>query len=301
MSNNGRIRSYLSGMVLAMAALGAPRAQALELVHSEKSLYRQVLIYEEGGLRYLCFTRGCAIGRQSVIDLTQPERLVFDYAHLMLGSLYAKPAPQSVLIIGLGGGSLPRALASLLPDTHIDVVEIDPAVTRVARSYFNFKPGPGTSIVEEDGRAYVKRALRAGKSYDLIMLDAYDHEYIPEHLLTREFLQEVRSLLKPDGIVAANTFSSSRLYDSESVTYRAVFGDFYNLKMANRIIVASNGPLPSAAVLQKNSSAFTQAFARLGFDAEEVRQHFSLQPDWNVAARVLTDQYSPANLLNSKR
>jgi spermidine synthase len=297
-----RIRSFLApGAALALSAVAALPAQALQLVHSERSLYRQVLVYEESGQRYLCFTRQCAIGRQSVIDLSQPDRLVFDYAHMMLGSLYAMPAPQNVLIIGLGGGSLPRALAAILPAARIDVVEIDPAVTRVARSYFRFVPGANTSVIEEDGRAYVKRAVRARKSYDLVMLDAYDHEYIPEHLLTREFLQEVKSLLKPGGIVAANTFSSSRLYDSESVTYRAVFGEFYNLKMANRIIIASNGTLPSPATLQQNSSAFTSAFAQMGFDAEEVRARFSLQSDWNPSARVLTDQYSPANLLNSTR
>ena len=44
---------------------------------SKEALYRQVLVYEESGQRYLCFTRQCAIGRQSVIDLAQPDRLVF--------------------------------------------------------------------------------------------------------------------------------------------------------------------------------------------------------------------------------
>jgi spermidine synthase len=297
-----RVRSLLSrGAAVALLACAALPAQALQLVHSERSLYRQVLVYEEGGSRYLCFTKQCAIGRQSVIDLSQPDRLVFDYTHMMMGSLYATPAPQAVLIIGLGGGSLPRALAATLPAAHIDVVEIDPAVTRVARKYFNFVPGANTAVFEEDGRSYVKRALRTGKTYDLVMLDAYDHEYIPEHLLTREFLQEVKSLLKPGGIVAANTFSSSKLYDSESVTYRAVFGEFYNLRAANRIIIAGNGTLPSLATLQQNSGVFASAFARMGFSAEEVRARFSLKPDWNPAARVLTDQYSPANLLNTTR
>src|ERR1044072_4356923 len=96
-----------------------------------------------------------------------------------------------------------------------------------------------------DGRVFVKRAIREGRRYDLIMLDAFDHEYIPEHLLTREFLQEVNSLLAPGGVLAANTFSSSRLYDHESVTYAAVFGSFYNLKRDNRVILAMKGGLPS--------------------------------------------------------
>jgi len=296
-----------SGAICALLACIAPQAQALELVHSERSLYRQILIYEEDGKRYMCFTKQCAIGRESVIDLQYPDRLLFEYAHLMMGSLFLAPAPQNVLVVGLGGGSLPRALAFTLPAAHIDVVEIDPVVTRMARKYFSSLPGENTpvftantSVFEEDGRAYVKRMVRARRTYDLIMLDAYDHEYIPEHMLTREFLQEVKSLLKPGGIVAANTFSSSKLYDSESATYRAVFGDFYNLKSANRIILAANGPLPGLADVRRNSERFVASFSMIGFATTDVLGRFSLKPDWNAGARVLTDQYSPANLLNNK-
>jgi len=287
--------------LLTAFALISPAVQAMQLVHSERSLYRQVLIYEDQGTRCLCFTRNCAIGRQSCIELAQPQKLVFGYTHMMLGSLYLTPRPENVLIIGLGGGSLPQALSGMLPRTVIDVVEIDPAVVKVARQYFHFSPGPRTRVFEEDGRTYVKRALRQGRSYDLIMLDAYDHEYIPEHLLTREFLQEVRQLLKPGGVVAANTFSSSRLYDNESVTYRAVFGTFYNLRYGNRIILARNGPLPSLDSIRQASTSFAAPFATLGFAADEFLALFTTAVDWNEKARVLTDQYSPANLLNSAR
>jgi spermidine synthase len=292
-------RNRLVASMTAAALLAAMPVVALQLVHSERSLYRQVLVYEEAGTRCLCFTRNCTIGRQSCIEMAQPDKLVFDYAHLMLSSLFLVPRPANVLIIGLGGGTLPRALAKILPGTAIDVVEIDPAVVSVARRYFRFAPGPNGQVFEEDGRTYVRRARREGKSYDLIMLDAYDHEYIPEHLLTQEFLREVRALLKPGGIVAANTFSSSRLYDNESVTYRSVFGDFYNLRHNNRIILASNGPLPALATIQQNSAPLTAAFAGLGFSADEQLRSFSTAVDWNPQARVLTDQYSPANLLNS--
>ena len=276
-------------------------AQALQLIHSERSLYRQVLVYEEAGTRCLCFTRQCAIGRQSCMQLSQPEKLVFDYTHMMMAALLMNPHPDRVLIIGLGGGSLPRALAGLLPAARIDVVEIDPAVVRVARDYFLFKADANTQVFEEDGRAFVRRAQRTGRQYDLIMLDAYDHEYIPEHLLTREFLSEVRALLKAGGVVAANTFSASRLYDSESVTYRAVFGEFYNLKSSNRVIIASNGALTPSQALRQNGAAYADSFTRLGFSVEEMRGRFATTVDWNPQARVLTDQYSPANLLNSSR
>jgi spermidine synthase len=283
------------------AIVFAGRANALNLIHSERSLYRQVLVYEESGMRYLCFTRNCTIGRQSSVELANPDRLIFDYTHMMMGALFMGAPPRSVLVVGLGGGSLPRALAKVLPETRIDVVEIDPAVVRVARQYFSFVPSAAMQVFAEDGRAYVRRAVRAGKHYDLIMLDAYDHEYIPEHMLTREFLQEVRSLLSPAGVVAANTFSSSKLYDSESQTYRAVFGDFYNLKSANRVILASNGMLPAPAVIRQAATNNAAMLRRFDVDATVVADRFSTARDWKPDARILTDQYSPANLLNSSR
>jgi len=294
-----RIGWVIAQVVLMSGAL-ATGAHALQLVHSERSLYRQVLVYEEAGTRCLCFTRGCTIGRQSCMDLARPERLVFDYAHMMLGSLLIEPRPKDVLIIGLGGGSLPRALSMLLPDASIDTVEIDPAVVRVARRYFQFVPGPNIRVYEEDGRTYVRRAQRTGRSYDLVMLDAYDHEYIPEHLLTQEFLREVRSLLRPGGVLAANTFSSSRLYNNESVTYRSVFGEFYNLKGNNRVILARNGALPAVSVLQQQAGALDAGFRKLGFSMQDIMPRFSMSIDWDTRARILTDQYSPANLLNAR-
>ena len=156
-------------------------------------------------------------------------------------------------------------------------------------------------MIEADGRVQVKRALREQQRYDLIMLDAFDHEYIPEHLLTQEFLKEVKSLLAPGGVLAANTFSSSRLYDHESTTYASVFPQFFNLKRENRVIIATNGPLPDDAQLRANSARFDKAFDAFGFNSKKLLPLFSRKQDWERDARVLTDQYSPANLLNLGR
>jgi spermidine synthase len=288
--------------IAAVGTMGATVARADQrLVHSERSLYREVLVYDAGDVRCMCFTRNCRVGRQSCIDLRHPDRVVMNYPKMMLGALFVNPRPQSVLIIGLGGGTIPRLLHQLLPDTHIDVVEIDPAVERVASRYFDFKTSDKTRVIESDGRVYVKRALRGTQRYDLIMLDAFDHEYIPEHLLTQEFLQEVKSLLAPGGVLAANTFSSSGLYEHESVTYEKVFEKFFNLKRENRVIVTRLGTLPDREQLRTTAQQFTAAFAKYGFDAAEISSLFTQERDWNPNARVLTDQYSPANLLNLER
>jgi spermidine synthase len=302
MKTGRRLLRFLTVAALALSGVAfAQFADEPQLVHSEKSLYRQVLVYEDSGQRCLCFTHLCSIGRQSCIDLTRPHLLVFEYTQMMLAALFLNPQPKHILIIGLGGGTLPMTLERLLPDAQIDSVEIDPAVVRVAQKYFGFHADEHLHVTEQDGRVYVRQAVRAGRRYDLVMLDAYDNQYIPEHMLTREFLTEVRSLLQPGGILAANTFSQSRLYSNESVTYRSAFGEFYNLKRANRIILAANGPLPTLDIVGRNSQRFEAPFEPLGVSRRMLLEHFSTQPDWDENARVLTDQYSPANLLNAVR
>ena len=286
-------------LFLILATTGWGASQGQQMIHSEKSLYREVLVYEEGGERCMCFTRQCRIGRQSCIYLAEPKRFALNYTRMMLaGTLFTGAPPRRVLIVGLGGGSLPTALREILPQAQIDVVEIDPAVTRVARKYFNFRDDPRMKVIELDGRVYVKRAIRSGEKYDVVMLDAFDHEYIPEHLLTREFLTEVKSLLTPTGVLVGNTFSSSRLYDHESTTYAAVFGTFYNLKAANRVIVARPAGLPDQAALRARAEEYAPVLRGFGMDALDVLPLFSTAVDWDPRARVLTDQYSPANLLN---
>jgi spermidine synthase len=286
--------------LLLLAALPVmPAFAAQQMIHSEKSLYREVLVYEEGGERCMCFTRACRIGRQSCFILNDPHRFALNYTRMMMaGTLFTGPAPQRVLIIGLGGGSIPMALREVLPQATIDVVEIDPAVTRVAKRFFNFREDPKMKVAEVDGRVYVKRAMRSGAKYDVIMLDAFDHEYIPEHLLTREFLTEVKSLLAPQGVLVGNTFSSSRLYDHESATYAAVFGTFYNLKSANRVIIARPAGLPDEASMRARAQEYDKVLRTFGVDGFSVLPMMSTTPDWDTKARVLTDQYSPANLLN---
>jgi spermidine synthase len=108
----------------------------------------------------------------------------------------------------------------------------------------------------------------------------------------------VKGILSPGGVVAANTFSYSRLYDHESATYQAVFGDFYNLRGANRIILARNGELPSREAVERNARALDARLSEIGVDREWLLALFSTRKDWRADARILTDQFSPSNLLN---
>ena len=285
--------------MLALAApLSAAQDPGIEVLHRERSLYRNIFVYEEDGLRCMSFGR-TNVARQSCTSLAEPSKLVFNYARMVMAALYVNPNPKRILIVGVGGATLPSAFQRLLPSAAIDAVEIDGAVVRVAQRFFGFEPSAHTRIYEEDGRVFVKRMQRQGVKYDLIVLDAFDHQYIPEHMLTREFLLEVKSILAADGVLAANTYSSSKLYEHESATYYDVFGDFFGLKKNNRVIVTRLGGLPPLAEIARNADRLDAKLAPLGVEKDWLLPQVQVERGWSANARVLTDRFSPSNLLNT--
>lgn len=286
---------------LSTALVIGPAQAEVQLLHQERSLYRNIFVTQNGDERCMTFRYPRGAGRQSCKRLHEPKKLVFQYTGMQLSALFLNPDPKRILVIGEGGGTIPAALQELCPDAEIDVVELDAAVDSVARAYFDFKAGPKTRVTISDGRIFVKRMAARAPNYDLVVLDAFEADYIPEHMLTREFLQEVKADMAPNGVIVANTFSDSALYDHESVTYRAVFGPYFNLKQANRIILGRNGGIKSddLAIARKNADALEAKFAARGVSSPSLVALLDPAVDWNPDARILTDQYSPSNLLNA--
>jgi spermidine synthase len=295
------VSRFVCLLTVSLAALvfAHPASAQQNVIHEEHSLYRNILVTQTGTERCMLFRARRGLGRESCKDMANPKHFVFEYASMMLSSLFLNPNPQRILVIGLGGGTLPEALQEIFPNTTIHTVEIDPAVEEIAEEYFNFVPGPNTENFISDGRVFVKRAQLRGDQYDLIMLDAFEADYIPEHMLTQEYLEEVKSILTPDGVLVANTFSRSALYDYESVTYQAVFGDFYNLKFANRIVLTKKDGIPDMAVVRENAQMWVEEFEARGANVNFILPIMSTQVDWDTSVPLLTDQYSPSNVLNT--
>lgn len=286
------IQLGLAAALAVVTTISLCSARATQIVHTEPSAFSPIVIYEQSGERCMNFGSLQAPGRQTCIDTSDPDTMVFGYTRMMMSSLFIHPDPERILIVGLGGGTLPRALASVLPDASIHTIEIDPAVVRVAEQFFGFRQSPRQKVFVEDGRAFIDRAREQGEQYDLVLLDAFDVDYIPPHLLTVEFLQHVREILSPDGVLVANTFSESAVYDRESATYEKVFGEFFNLRDGNRVIMATRGPLPDRETLERNAQAWQPALKRFGIDAQRQLQRFTTEKDWDPNAQVLTDPLS---------
>lgn len=277
-----------------------------EVIHQERSLYRNILVEDTDDLRCLKFNVKSSKTQQSCMLKSHPKKLVFNYTKLLMASLLVNPEPKRILIIGLGGGTMSNILAELYPHSEIDNVEIDPAVIKVARDYFGFLENININTYAQDGRIFIKRAILKKQNYDWIILDAFNGDYIPEHLMTKEFLTEAKDLLSDNGILSANTFSLSDLYDHESATYKAVFGDFYqvsNKTNSNRIILVSKKGFANyridKEIVDKLNEKLTPYGVNLSLLVNNMLYSKNNQ-DWPEKTRVLTDQFSPANLLNAK-
>lgn len=273
---------------------------AAEVIHEEKSLYRDINVVQTGDRRCLIFNVHRGDRNQTCVDVNNRDELIFSYTKMSFAGLLLTPEPQKILIAGLGGGTLPLAFNDLFPNAQIDVVEVDQAVVNVAKEFFFFEENANMSVAVNDARVFVKRAGILGEKYDFIILDAFGGDYIPEHLLTQEFLEEVKQIMAEDAVLVANTFSTSRFYDHESVTYQRVFGEFFNFKLptsGNRMIITQLDPLPPRGNLITRAQSLAPSLEKYGVPLLEYPNRLSTRVDWDMSRRVLTDQYAPANLL----
>ena len=150
----------------------------------------------------------------------------------MTVSLAAVQHPERVLIVGLGGGTIPSFLRKHYPRMQIDVVDIDPDVVAVAKRFFGFCEDAAMRAYVDDGQRFIERCRQP---YDIIFLDAFSADSVPYRLATREFLQAVRRAVKPDGVVVGNIWTSNLnpLYNSMVRTYQEVFDDLYLFDVPN--------------------------------------------------------------------
>jgi len=138
----------------------------------------------------------------SSVDPDDPKFLYYEHEHVQMEFLRlaraSNPNPR-VLVIGGGGYTFPRYAMEVLPETRMDVVEIDPGVTKVARDYLGLQPYDGLDILHMDGRQFVAERVPPG-TYDLVIQDAVNDLSVPSHLLTKEYNDAVKRVMKPNGV-----------------------------------------------------------------------------------------------------
>jgi spermidine synthase len=278
-------------LIAALGVLGAFAHAGETVLYEKASAYNNIIVTEDdAGFRTLRFERGGA--RQSIGKPGEPEYLGFAYTKVAFVGLALTPEPARILVVGVGGGTMPMFLRKYYPNARIDAVDIDPDVVHVAKTYFGFREDDRLKAHVGDGRAFVEDTR---DPYDIIFLDAFGTRNVPPHLATVEFLRAVRRALKPTGVVVGNVWgrAANPLFDSMVRTYQEAFDELYLLDVpgtTNKILLA----LPRKQSLDRAGLAqLARAMGnakRFPFEVGEVEEgQFHTLNRKNKTGRVLRD------------
>ncbi|XP_008493072.2 eEF1A lysine and N-terminal methyltransferase [Calypte anna] len=162
----------------------------------------------------------------------------------LLGNPEALPGtPLEVLVVGLGGGSLPLFVHEYFSQAHVAVVEIDPSMLEVATRWFGFSQSERMQVHISDGLDYVaKLAAEAPAKFDAVMFDVDSKDLTvgmscpPPAFVEKPFLEKVKIILKPQGVFVLNLVCrDSQLKESVLGTLREVFPLLYTRRIEGEV------------------------------------------------------------------
>ncbi|NQT83748.1 fused MFS/spermidine synthase [bacterium] len=290
--------AFLLAVGLFLVGKESPCSRTL---YEGQSLYHYIRVEESGTVRTLRFRQKGISYDESKVDTAEPMRLVMRYSRLMFAGFLFVPEPKRVLVVGLGGGTLSGVISHYFPKAKVDSVELDPEVLKIAKNYFLFRDGGNLRVYIRDGRVHIKSLVRRKAKYDIIMLDAFRGGYIPYHLTTKEFLQECRNILAPGGVVVANLWDTSRLYEYQRRTFARVFESHYAFGGGGNKILAA---IPRKVKLSKkelsNRAKELQKKREFSFQMTMVVEEYDPRIDYPTRGQILVDGHAPANVLRSQ-
>lgn len=244
----------------------------------------------------------------SYTNLKDPFHLEYEYIRIyeeVVRWQSEKRNPFKALFIGGGGYTFPRFVEAKYPKAEINVVEIDPEITKVAHQYLGVSKDSRIRSYNEDGRWFVMNCKEKGR-YDFIFGDAFNDLSIPYHLTTKEFALQLKTLLRPNGLLLANvidSFKAGRFMPSYIQTLEEVFGkgnvhlitltsDFDHMGISTYVIVASPKPLDMDDFVKKIKRKKGEEMTSFVMPQERHQQYLQERH-----AIVLCDDYVPVDNL----
>lgn len=223
-----------------------PPQEGAVMLYEGESAYNYIQVQEDAaGNRYLYLNEGQGIHSQWNADNIYYRRTWdFFLTAPYFNADFLPENMESLLVIGLATGTIPRQHLAVYPNLPIDGIEIDPEIIEVGEQFFemNAEHMPSLTVYAADGR-YMLNQLET--QYTVIGIDAYRPPYIPWHLTTVEFFEEIRNHLTDNGVMVINvgrTNTDRRLVDALTNTLTYVFPSIHAMDVPysfNTILVAT--------------------------------------------------------------
>lgn len=236
-SHEKRIKEILisfSALIIAilMYYLFTLYSKDLNLVLEKDTMYNKVFV-EKGligdpGREVLLLKTG--VVTQSLMYLDNVNELAAEYTKFFrLGDFFYTNIKKA-LMLGGGAYSYPKEFFNNRRDATIDVVEIDPGITKIAKDYFFLKENNRLRIYDQDARTFINKTKNI---YDVVYIDTFVADaFTPFHLTSLEAVKKLYGLLNVDGVVLINIASSlkgenNKFLTKEVTTYKAIFPQVY--------------------------------------------------------------------------
>lgn len=262
-----------------------------------------------GNLKVVDYSAGKTHTRELIIDglvqggIDMNDKLsIYEYAYFLEFLPYRKnPAGKNCLVIGLGAGVVPRWYEQ--QGIRTDVVDIDPEIVEIARNYFGFHISG--DIVISDARYFLSAA---GNTYDYVVLDVFNGDTTPGHVLSREAMLLIRSRMTPEGVLAVNLIGSLKEKNFMTASVIKTIGSVFPIVELHPIFSQENGEgwgnmvvlayqSPRNEVSEARNRAFpVHAFAQNGVD-QFLEKQFHFPND--VRAVILSDDYNPIDFYDA--
>lgn len=263
------------------------------LAYEGESVYNYLQVQENS--RSVILSTNVLFGVQSVLVKDQGlTGMYYDYAMaapLMTGK--ENPEDCQVLILGMGTGTYATQCCRYFGEMSIEGVEIDDKITELARIYFELPEE--VTVVTYDGRAYLNVI---DKTYDVIMVDAYQDITIPFQMSSVEFFTLVRDHLNPGGVMVVNMnmrgSSEGNINQYLSDTIAQVFSEVYTVDVGgstNRELFAANDVDLTGNLADGIEQVQDEALASM---LSRVHQNLEV---YRAGDHIMTDDKAPVELL----
>ena len=130
---------------------------------------------------------------------------------------------SNILILGVAGGSVIKTLVKEIGfEGKIVGVEIDKEIIQLAKKYFDLQENNNLEIIIDDAANFVKNHAQ---NYDLIVIDIFQDNFMPEFLFEIQFIQSIKALLTTNGFIIFNTMVLDKINEQRNLDYISLFNE----------------------------------------------------------------------------
>ncbi|MGB1237341.1 MAG: hypothetical protein ACPG4U_03965 [Pseudomonadales bacterium] len=175
-------------------------------LYSSSDEWGEIHVISDGECNFLTFGHG---GQQSGMQLLAPDRLLFQYTQAMMLAMVFKPNAGTALLLGLGAGSLAKALLKASDEITLHAIELRQSVIEVAHNWFELPFDDRLDIEHNDAFAYVAHCKA---QYELLFVDLYLDEGLQTTLADHSFINHCYRSLEDEGVLIINLWDEGKGY-----------------------------------------------------------------------------------------